>query len=158
GGLVVVLGGDKGGPDPAAYADRAADEVLPARPEQAKKVSDETERFWAELVGDGQALGGHPFLAPFRLWKAEGRAYFTDEGRPRASKFWKVAPAEGADVVTHYTDKAASPALLERTLGRGRVLMFTTALDPESKEWNQYYGLSSFGFVLSQMAIEYLAG
>jgi hypothetical protein len=36
--------------------------------------------------------------------------------------------------------------------------MFTTALDPESKEWNQYYGLSSFGFVLSQMAIEYLAG
>jgi hypothetical protein len=159
GGLLLVLGGEKGGPDPAAYGGKDADQLLPARPGKVRSVTDEKERFWAELLGDGQQLARHSLLAPFRRWKGDPNIdYFTDEGRPRVSKFWQVTPADGADVLTHYTDEASSPALLERAVGRGHALLLTTALDPESKEWNQYFGSRSFGFVLSNLIVGYLAG
>jgi hypothetical protein len=158
--LAVVLGGAKGEPKPAAYNDKAAAELLPARLEKVQQVRDDTERFWAEFQGPGEQLRRHPILARFRQWKSENNVdFFTEEGKPRVSKFWKVTPVEGqADVLTHYTDKDASPALLERVVGRGRVLMLTTALDPASKDWNQYFGLSSFGFSLTSLMTEYLAG
>jgi hypothetical protein len=161
GGLVVVLGGgDKGGPVPAAYnGDAAAAELLPARLGQVQKVTGERERFWAEFLGDSQQLARHSLLAPFRRWKNENVAFFTEEGRPRVSKFWKVTPVERkADVLTHYTDKDASPALLERVVGGGRVLMLTTSFDPAEKAWNDYFGESPFGFVLSNLLIQYLVG
>src|SRR5205807_2556775 len=99
-----------------------------------------------EFEGAGDELRRHPILARFRKWRGEDTEFFKEPLKPRASRCWKVAPVEGqADVLTHYSDKDASPALLERAVGRGRVLMLTTALDPDAKEWNQYFGLSSFG-------------
>jgi len=158
-GLIVVLGGDKGGPDPAAYGGDQAAQVLPARLEKLQQVTDDKERFWAEFQGDGQQLARHPLLAPFRRWKSENVDFFKEEGKPRVSQFWKVTPLDGkADVLTRYTDKDGSPALLERVLGGGHVVMLTTALDPDSKSWNNYFGLSSFGFVLSNLTVSYLAG
>jgi hypothetical protein len=159
-GLAVVLGGERGEPKPAAYNDKAAAELLPARLEKVVQVGDEKQRFWAELQGDAGQPGRHPVLARFRRWRGDPSIdFFEDALKPRVSQFWKVTPVEGkADVLTHYTDKDASPALLERVVGRGRVLMLTTALDPGAKAWNQYFGLSSFGFSLTYLLVEYLAG
>ena len=38
-------------------------------------------------------------------------------------------------MLTHYTDKEASPALVEHTIGRGSVLVLTTALELGPAEW-----------------------
>ena len=159
-GLAVVLGGPKGRPTPAAYNDDPSADLLPARLEKVQQVGNDKERFWAELQGSGEELRRHPILARFRKWKNQPNVDFFEEGgKPRVNKFWKVTPVEGkADVLTHYSDRDASPALLERVVGRGRVLMLTTALDPDAKEWNQYFGLSSFGFSLTNLITEYLVG
>jgi hypothetical protein len=160
-GLAVVLGGPKGEPKPAAYNDEAAADLLPARLETVQQVADDKQRLWTEFEGAGDELRRHPILARFRKWKGQSPSvdFFEEALKPRASRFWKVTPVEGkADVLTHYSDKDASPALLERVVGRGRVLMLTTALDPDAKEWNQYFGLSSFGFSLTYLLGEYLAG
>ncbi len=164
-GLMVVLGGDKGGPDPAAYSSPQALQVLPARPEKVLKITDDKERFWAEFQGDSQRLSRHSLLEPFRRWKGGDVDFFKEEGKPRVSQFWKVAPLDGqSDVLTHYTDRDGSPALLERVIDRGRVILFTTALKPRREadanpdSWNSYFALSSFGFVLSNLTVSYLAG
>jgi hypothetical protein len=160
-GLAVVLGGPRGEPKPTAYNDKAAADLLPARLEKVQQIADDKQRLWAEFEGAGDELRRHPILARFRKWKGQSPSvdFFEEALKPRASRFWKVTPVEGqADVLTHYSDKDASPALLERVVGRGRVLMLTTALDPDAKEWNQYFGLSSFGFSLTYLLGEYLAG
>jgi len=160
-GLAVVLGGAEGGPVAAAYNDdKSAAELLPARLEKVESVTDPKERYWAELQGDGQGLARHPILARFRKWKGQDVDFYRESLKPRARKFWKVTPVEGnADVLSHYTDKDASPALLERVSGAGRVLMLTSAPDPNiERKWNNYFGISSFAFSLSNLMTEHLAG
>ena len=53
-------------------------------------------------------------------------------------KFWKVRPAQGSSVLMSYTNDERSPALIERLHGKGRVLVFTTAVDPKHplRRWN----------------------
>jgi hypothetical protein len=160
-GLAILLGGEKGGPVPAAYNDvPSAAALLPARLDKVQDIADSREGFWAELQGSGKAQARHPILGRFRKWKGEGVDFFQEGGlKPQVRKFWKVKPIEGtADILCHYTDKDASPALLERSVDRGRVLMLTSAPDPD-KTWNNYFGLGlSFGFSLSNLMIEHLAG
>ena len=48
-----------------------------------------------------------------------------------------------------------SPALLQRTIDHGKVVMLTTALEPQTT-WNNYNG--PFAFVLSHRILNYLAG
>ncbi len=45
------------------------------------------------------------------------------------SRFWKTEPAEGANVLATYNDATHSPAIIERSHGRGRTIMVTTATD-----------------------------
>src|SRR5439155_1375065 len=49
------------------------------------------------------------------------------------------------------------PALVERTVGNGRVLMFTTPLDP-NWDANNIWKASSFGLVLVDQVCRYLTG
>jgi hypothetical protein len=162
-GLAIILGGQKGGPDPASYNDdKSAAEVMPVRLEKEGRLSG-PERFWSEFQDDGQRLERHPMLVPFLKWKRAGNIEFfvSPERKPRAERFWKVRPEGKADVLTHYADKDASPALIERPVGRGRVLVLTTALElaPDAAEpWNNYFGGNSFGFVLSNQMFRHLAG
>ncbi|MBX3438478.1 MAG: BatA domain-containing protein [Planctomycetaceae bacterium] len=53
-------------------------------------------------------------------------------------RFWRVHPSDSAAVLAEYTDAEHTPALLERTHGRGRVLMFTTAVDIKDAWWSQW--------------------
>jgi hypothetical protein len=162
-GLAVVLGGQKGGPDAAAYNDdKSAAAVLPVRLDGVR-TADGAERHWSEFQDEGNRLERHSLLAPFLRWKrAGGIEYFVDpERKPRVERFWKVRPEGQADVLLHYTDKDASPALVERTIGRGDVLVLTTALEvgrDSSERWNNFFGLNSFGFVFSHLMLRHLAG
>jgi Aerotolerance regulator N-terminal len=136
-GLAVILGGQKGGPNLAAYNDdKSAVEVMPVRLSEVRWVAGE-ERFWSEFQDDGHRLERHPLLASFLDDKRKGNiTYFVDhENRPWVQRFWKVRPEGQADVLIHYTDKEDSPALIERTIGRGNVLVLTTALEVAPGEW-----------------------
>jgi len=50
-------------------------------------------------------------------------------------KYWHVRPVKGANVLARYTNNRHSPALLVRAAGRGRTLMFTTAVN-RKEDWN----------------------
>jgi len=43
----------------------------------------------------------------------------------------RFKPLEGARVISQYEDEDGSPALVERRLGAGKVLLFTTRLSPK---------------------------
>ena len=60
-GLFVVLGGNKGGPDPAKGYGQLADDLLPGTLEGIGSLKDK-EQFWSEFQGDGRELQGHPIL------------------------------------------------------------------------------------------------
>ena len=71
-------------------------------------------------------------------------------------------------MIVRYADKEKRPAILERHFNaekvRGRVLLFTTALDSPSlvvtskARWNDYLSQSTFFLMLVDKAVGYLAG
>jgi hypothetical protein len=107
----------------------------------------------------------HPLTAFFRKESmAEARDFAQKERAPRIYAYWKATPVEGATVVAAYDDGA--PSLVERSVGLGRVMLFTTTLDGgddkrlgRDRPWNNYFKEdSSFGFVLVNEVCRYLAG
>ena len=109
-----------------------------------------------------------PLMAPFLTFQRErGDVDFTKpKQHPRAFRYWKVKPREDARVVTRYRDGDHSPALLERDIKQGRVLLFTSKLDgrrdrPDLKRkerrWHNYW-TNSFGLVLADICFRSLAG
>ena len=112
----------------------------------------------------------HPVMAPFRDWSKNETIDFLKPGlQPAAFRYWEVQPEQTATVVVAYADKGKHPALLEANLDRrsirGRVLLFTTALDDlhieqggaKGERWNDYLQ-TSFYLVLVQKTVGYLAG
>ncbi len=68
----------------------------------------------------GDVRGEHPLFGPFRAAQAALAA-------PRFYRYARLEPAAGTDVLARFDDGA--PAILERTVGEGRVLVVATALD-----------------------------
>lgn len=86
-----------------------------------------------------------------------------EQAWPGVNAFWSVGPAEKDTVViASYADRDHQPALLERAVGGGRVLLFTTPLDARdvapNRPWHNYWSDSSFGLVLEDQVLRYLAG
>jgi hypothetical protein len=108
----------------------------------------------------------HPLTAFFRKESmAEARDFAQEERAPRVYAYWKAKPMEDSTtVVATYVDGA--PSLVERAVGLGRVMLFTTTLDGgddrrlgRDRPWNNYFKEdSSFGFVLVNEVCRYLAG
>ncbi len=75
-------------------------------------------------VGGGALLGElrteHPLFAPFRTAQASLAA-------PRFFRYPRLDPAVGADVLARFDDGA--PAILERVVGEGRILISALGLD-----------------------------
>lgn len=117
GGLGVFLGSDQ--ISPVAYNRAQAQAFLPA----ALDVY-EPERDWRILINDRQ----HPLFWKFRQNESYG-AFSIFENEVWVSRFWRVNPAEGATVLATYTDDKRAPALVERPFGRGRTVLWTTAVN-----------------------------
>jgi Aerotolerance regulator N-terminal len=77
---------------------------------------------------------------------------FGDLGTAKIHHRWGCEPLKGARTLATYTDPSSSPAFVERVLGSGRVILFTSDL---ARRWNDL-PLSGWPFValLDQIAQE----
>ncbi|MEO6214217.1 MAG: BatA domain-containing protein [Vicinamibacterales bacterium] len=107
GGLLVALGPRASWP--------AATDILPGGLGEAV---DRTRGIAGRM---GALEYGHPVFESFRAPRSG------DFSSARFYTYRSVTPAPGAEILARYDDGA--PALLERRIGRGRVMLWTSALD-----------------------------
>ncbi len=107
GGLLVALGPRATWPDDA--------DVLPAA------LLQPIDRTRGDAGRVGALEFGHPVFEPFRAPRSG------DFSGTRFYGYRAVKPAEGAQVLARFD--AGAPALLERRVGNGRVLLWTSTLD-----------------------------
>lgn len=115
---------------------------------------------------DGDRVLDHPMLRPFREWQRVGNVNFLRNPR-KAWTYWEVEKNPQANVVVSYDDaddpKARRPAVLERDIGKGRVMLLTTRMDDpwdRDREWHDYWDRTdnSWSFVFPLLVMKYLAG
>jgi hypothetical protein len=165
-GLAVVLGGESWPPNVSAYNLPAAQRLL-----GAKLLKDVVNRGndpgdpWKELQQDAPKTTLHPLILPFRDAADKGQN-FTEETFPRASFYRRIQPvAETARAIANYVDKdnkESRPALVENHVGKGHVLLFTSAMDARlvrNLAANNYFSTGAwFGMALILVSTGYLAG
>ncbi len=150
GGLAVALGRNA---QPEAFNESVAQEVLPAP--LARQF-----RAGGRLVYLAPETLDHPALAPFR--SRQGSLPWEDFP---VEKYWQLGElASGANVLVPYSN--GDPAVVERPVGKGRVLLFTTSLSDASTRqdaWN--YIMTGAGqtapwpgMMLTILTTQYLAG
>ncbi|MSR31011.1 MAG: hypothetical protein EXR99_05835 [Gemmataceae bacterium] len=154
GGLALVPGP---GLSPVAYATPEAQILSPVAFLSLEKTP-------AGVIGPH--LGGfdnaHTLTAPFKDWIASTDPDFNrPELRPFANGRWKVQPGpESLTVARYMIEGKEEPALVEKTVGLGHILAFTTPLDGSIMEgnrfWNNFWQDSSFGLILADRACQYL--
>jgi len=136
---------------------RTEDRPADGKPDRTRGVT------WA--VSDDRDLS-HPFMAPFRDWRKRGNVDILRDPR-RAWRYWETEKLPGATVVVNFDDAddpaKRSPALLERTVGKGKVLLLTTRIDDppdaEKDRWNDYWSFTTtWPTVFPNMVGRYLVG
>jgi hypothetical protein len=159
GGLALVPGGDEMLPEVERYNKEAsAHGLLPALLKGLVSVPADRRVTWSAFSSR------HPLTAPFRAWSQTANPDFDrPELRPSVNRYWQVEPlGKESRTVAAYDDKGNSPTLVERPLGKGLVLQFTTPLDDRrldgARRWHNYWEDSSFGLVLVDQVCRYLAG
>jgi len=97
----------------------------------------------------------HPILAPLR-----NRAGSIPWFRLPVYRYWQLTePPAGVHVVVRFSDDG--PAILDRPLGKGRIVTMTTPVsdDPNRKPWNRLTAIDEWPFpVLAQCTFLYLVG
>jgi hypothetical protein len=158
GGLVLVPGGEDW-LDRIEALNKDAAELLPAKWKTIEKVPREGAAIrWASFH-----LRNHPLTQFFDKSIVEtGPDYGSEALWPAVYAYWMTEPARGPAVVMPFAEGKPGAALLERAVGRGRVLQLTTPLDfrelDQNRRWNNYWQESSFGMVLADQMCRYLAG
>ncbi len=160
GGLVLVPGGDEMRPQVAKYNDEGMKVgLLPGILQKIDKNAPDNP-----LIRWSGFQVKHPIPAFFQQAILTANPDFgTQQARPGVHAFWVVEPAD-KNILTlaTYADRERHPVLLERTVGRGHVLLFTTPMDAreldQNRYWHNYWGDSSFGLVLEDQVCRYLAG
>ena len=106
-------------------------------------------------TGAGEHLGHlekrHPLLLPFSSGRSVESLHEARFGRYLLLKPTPRTSGESADIVLSY--ESGAPALLDRALGRGHVLLFTSSID---RDWNNLPIQPAF-LPLMQQAVRYLA-
>ncbi len=104
--------------------------------------------------GSGEHLGRfdrrHPLLLPFTSGRASESLLLTRFGR---YVLLRPTPRSSADSATILSFESGAPALIERPLGRGRVLLFASSVD---RDWTDLPIQPAF-LPLMQQAVRYLA-
>jgi hypothetical protein len=116
GGGVAIFLGD--GVKHEAYLSPAAKNVLPGELKGQRA-------FHSPTFLDLHNLS-HPILKKFADWGGGLAAV-------EINRCWRIDPERVAGAVATYTDRDRLPAIVERTLGKGRVLALTTSID---RRWN----------------------
>lgn len=97
----------------------------------------------------------HPILAPLRS-RAGSIPWF----RLPVYRYWQLGePAGGVQVVVRFSDDG--PAILDRPLGKGRIVTMTTPVsdDPNRQPWNRLTAVGEWPFpALAQCMFLYLVG
>lgn len=146
GGLAVCLGGR-------------------AVPVESFNAADAQEILPGHLLRQARFPDGDQYVAPTNLAHPSlGKFRGLDPGPPwdllPVYRFWQLGElAAGSSVVVPYRD--GEPALIERPVGRGRVLTLTTSIayQPEGERWNLLPELESWPFVvLTNEMFLYLVG
>ena len=148
------------------YASATAMKLLPAALDKPVAVPGEKGAAWK--FGNFK----HPMLKKFGDWDQAGVSFMSKSPRTM-NKYWSVKspdnkPLNRQNVIVSYALKDAPPALLERTVdrgkGAGRVLLFTTSFDDRSKHqeppWNNYAVTIDAPFLVPVVneALKYCAG
>jgi hypothetical protein len=145
-GLFVVVGNRR--VDPVAYNRDSAQAILPGKL-LARLSFTPAERLDLGVLE-------HPVLKKFDTLGGAAELSFIDIHR-----YWRVKTHKDASVVIPYSDWRTDPALLERAYGKGRVLLFTTAVDRERtgrEEWADLAGGHVWPFfILADQITHYLA-
>jgi hypothetical protein len=111
-----------------------------------------------EVRGDGSALAitwlqkQHAIVRSLQKDETASIGAASFIGAARFHGYWVTEPAEASDVILGFEDGHA--ALLEKTVGNGRVLLFTSSLDPV---WNNFPRQVMY-LPLVQEAVRYVAG
>jgi hypothetical protein len=147
GGLAVILGSsalinEPNGVDSVSYNSEAAKSLLPA--ELVATLS-----FLPPQSFDPKNLN-HPALQKLDEFGAAGELAAVE-----VRKRWTVHLADGATVLMPFSNEKADPALVERRVGSGRVVMLTTAAD--LRGWNDLPRSWSF-IALADQLMQYLSG
>ncbi len=123
GGLIIVLGNTD--IQSASYNRAPAQQFLPGLLDSWHPIGE-----WGFSV----TARTHPLFSIYRRLENYGSfSLFENENLVYVSRFWKVTPAEGAQVLATYTDDKRWPAILDRSYGKGRTILFTTAVNlPEN--------------------------
>jgi hypothetical protein len=110
----------------------------------------------------------HPLLAPFREWKRLGNVDVFDPKRRRlAVRYREIDDLRNAAVVAYFDDhddpKKRHPALLERIVSTGTVLLLTTRFDAAASDpkafWNDYAEINhSWAVLFPWTVMRYLCG
>lgn len=160
-GLAIVPGGEEVREELSTFNKQGlAAELLPAPLEQLIEAPAGKPVLWERFSR------GHPLMAPFVAWTREVDPDFArEELRPFVRRYWKLGkPVEGALPITSYADRLSSPALMERSLGKGKIVLFTTPLDfrytdaTRTQQWTNFWPPSSFGLILIDRVCRYLGG
>lgn len=150
GGLAVFLGADNSAGRQKArndqlnsvdYNSKAAQTVLPAQLVASLKfVPAQT----MDLRNAQHAL----------LKRLEDFNALAELGALDVRKYWKVEPLEESVVVARYSGARGLPALIERRIGQGRVMLMTTAID--NVAWNDLTGTWEY-LVFADQLMQYLS-
>ncbi|MFK7776534.1 MAG: hypothetical protein QM501_00250, partial [Gimesia sp.] len=124
GGVCLILGSDGGAPESmiVSFNSEAAQKLLPL-----------------------ELLGSLKFIPPEYLDLENNQhslfTYFQNLGGTGelssmdVTRFWRVDPDNRGQVIASYTDSRRSPAIVEQSLGRGKVVVLTTGIDANG--WSQ---------------------
>src|SRR5262249_55443894 len=127
--------------NPVSYNTKAAQSVLPAEliaslPHSPAQTMD--------LRGTQ-----HTLLKRLEEWNS-----LAELGAVDIRRYLQVEPQQVSIVVARYSGARAAPAIVERRLGQGRVILTTTAVD--NVEWNDLVGTPWY-FVLADQLMQYLS-
>ena len=121
------------GLDPLAWNSEAARQIVPAELKASLQFSPAATLDWTgvqnPLTRSLSELGVLPVFTEIDI-----------------RRYWSVTPGEDTSVIARYARPPLAPALIERRIGRGRVMLLTTAVD--SVAWNDLSG----GWILVVLA------
>lgn len=149
GGLAVFVGSnglsEPGGVDPVSYNSAAASTLLPAELVAGLTFSP------AAFLDAKNA--NHPLFK--KLDESGGLGVLAELN---VFKHWKVVPHEDANVLVKYSNPQEHPAVVERRVGAGRVVLLTTAAD--ARGWFDHVEAANNWayFVLADQLMQYLSG